>query len=107
MRTQHRNIAVHKVSEKNFRIDFTTYQSNTLKLFVNVRIYSEDESMGPPVNVKVQATVEGYLVTWEPPEFGKNLVRLYTVRWFRGPSEHLYGRAETTDTYYLGKRNLS
>lgn len=60
--------------------------------------------MGSPVNVRVQATVEGYLVTWEPPEYGKNLVRLYTVRWFRGPSEHLYGRAETTDTYYLGKR---
>lgn len=60
--------------------------------------------MGAPVNVRVQATVEGYLVTWEPPEYGKNLVRLYTVRWFRGPSEHLYGRAETTDTYYLGKR---
>ncbi|XP_072749945.1 protein borderless isoform X2 [Anoplolepis gracilipes] len=64
---------------------------------------SPQESMGPPVNVKVQATVEGYLVTWEPPEYGKNQVRLYTVRWFRGPSEHLYGRAETTDTYYLVK----
>ncbi|KMQ92911.1 protein turtle [Lasius niger] len=63
----------------------------------------QEESMGSPVNVRVQATVEGYLVTWEPPEYGKNLVRLYTVRWFRGPSEHLYGRAETTDTYYLVK----
>lgn len=60
--------------------------------------------MGAPVNVRVQATVEGYLVTWEPPEYGKHQVRLYTVRWFRGPSEHLYGRAETTDTYYLGKQ---
>ncbi|XP_024870972.1 protein borderless isoform X1 [Temnothorax curvispinosus] len=63
----------------------------------------EIEIMGPPRNVRVQATVEGYLVTWEPPFMGKNQVRLYTVRWYRGPSEHLYGRAETTDTYYLVK----
>jgi len=66
-------------------------------------IVADIEIMGPPRNVRVQATVEGYLVTWEPPDLGKNLVRLYTVRWYRGPSEHLYGRAETTDTYYLGE----
>jgi hypothetical protein len=58
--------------------------------------------MEPPRNVKVQATVEGYLVTWDPPLNGKNQVKFYTVRWFRGPSEFLYGRAETSDTYYLG-----
>ncbi|XP_076174776.1 borderless isoform X2 [Ptiloglossa arizonensis] len=63
----------------------------------------EDERMGPPQNVRVQATVEGYLVTWQPPAYGKDQVRLYAVRWFRGPSERLYGRAETTDTYYLVK----
>ncbi|XP_012062720.1 PREDICTED: protein turtle [Atta cephalotes] len=67
------------------------------------RSQQDTEIMGPPRNVRVQATVEGYLVTWEPPDLGKNLVRLYTVRWYRGPSEHLYGRAETTDTYYLVK----
>ncbi|XP_023287560.1 protein borderless isoform X2 [Orussus abietinus] len=64
---------------------------------------SEPESMGPPQNVRVQATVEGYLVTWDPPAYGTQYVRLYTVRWFRGPAEHLYGRSETTDTYYLVK----
>ncbi|XP_043252746.1 protein borderless isoform X3 [Colletes gigas] len=63
----------------------------------------EDERMGPPLNVRVQATVEGYLVTWEPPAYGKEQVRLYTVGWFRGPSERLYGKEETTDTYYLVK----
>lgn len=57
------------------------------------------------MNVRVQATVQGYLVTWEPPAYGKEQVRLYAVRWFRGPSEQLYGRAETTDTYYLGKNS--
>lgn len=70
-----------------------------LKIYINLDLV---EITGPPLNVRVQATVEGYLVTWEPPEYGKNLVRLYTVSWYRGPSEQLYGRAETTDTYYLG-----
>ncbi|XP_015173547.1 PREDICTED: protein turtle isoform X2 [Polistes dominula] len=63
----------------------------------------EEERMGPPRNVRVQATVEGYLVTWEAPLEGKGQVRLYVVRWFRGPAQHLYGRVETTDTYYLVK----
>ncbi|KAK2581280.1 hypothetical protein KPH14_008070 [Odynerus spinipes] len=62
----------------------------------------EEEKMGPPRNVRVQATLEGYLVTWEPPSEGVGQVRLYSVRWFRGPRQ-LYGLAETTDTYYLVK----
>ncbi|XP_031829317.1 borderless isoform X2 [Nomia melanderi] len=87
--------------------------SKTLRIFTHPTMFDEnsaseyrsppDERMGPPVNVRVQATVEGYLVTWEPPMYGKDQVRLYAVRWFRGPSERLYGRAETTDTYYLVK----
>lgn len=63
----------------------------------------EEEKMGPPRNVRVQATLEGYLVTWDPPSEGIGQVRLYIVRWFRGPTELLYGKAETTDTYYLVK----
>ncbi|XP_051155995.1 protein borderless isoform X1 [Leptopilina boulardi] len=63
----------------------------------------ESDFMGAPRNVRVQATVEGYLVTWESPVVGPELVRLYIVKWFRGTSDHLYGKAETTDTYYLVK----
>ncbi|XP_050573957.1 protein borderless isoform X2 [Bombus affinis] len=87
--------------------------SKTLRIFTQPSSIDEnsaseyrsppDDRMGPPVNVRVQATVQGYLVTWEPPAYGKEQVRLYAVRWFRGPSEQLYGRAETTDTYYLVK----
>lgn len=87
--------------------------SKTLRIFTQPNRIDEnsaseyrsppDERMGPPTSVRVQATVEGYLVTWEPPAYGKEQVRLYAVRWFRGPSERLYGRAETTDTYYLVK----
>ncbi|XP_043801712.1 protein borderless isoform X2 [Apis laboriosa] len=87
--------------------------SKTLRIFTQPNSLEEnsaseyrsppDDRMGPPLNVRVQATVQGYLVTWEPPAYGKEQVRLYAVRWFRGPSEQLYGRAETTDTYYLVK----
>ncbi|CAL7934633.1 unnamed protein product [Xylocopa violacea] len=87
--------------------------SKTLRIFTQPTSLDEnsaseyrsppDDRMGPPLNVRVQATVQGYLVTWEPPAYGKEQVRLYTVKWFRGPSERLYGRAETTDTYYLVK----
>ncbi|CAD1475363.1 unnamed protein product, partial [Heterotrigona itama] len=72
--------------------------SKTLRIFTQ-----PNDRMGPPLNIRVQAAVQGYLVTWEPPAYGKEQVRLYAVRWFRGPSEQLYGRAETTDTYYLVK----
>lgn len=65
-------------------------------------LFVDEELMSAPQNVKVQPTVEGYLVTWDPPSTGANQVRLYTVKWFRGPIDQLYGRAETSDTFYLG-----
>lgn len=76
---------------------------------MNYFIFGTDSSeyMGTPRNLKVQPTVEGYLVTWEPPDHGREHVRIYIVRWFRGPLEHLYGKAETTDTYFLGESKVS
>ncbi|CAD6233973.1 GSCOCG00007436001-RA-CDS [Cotesia congregata] len=63
---------------------------------------STQESLEPPQNLKVQVTAEGYLVTWDPPSNAN--IKLYVVRWFRGSTdEHLHGRAETTDTFYLIK----
>ncbi|XP_033230293.1 protein borderless isoform X2 [Belonocnema kinseyi] len=64
---------------------------------------ADSDFMGAPHNIRVQATIEGYLVTWDPPLIGPGLVRLYMVKWFRGSSDLLYGKAETTDTYYLVK----
>ncbi|XP_015108943.1 protein borderless isoform X1 [Diachasma alloeum] len=63
----------------------------------------EETNVEPPRNVRVQVTGEGYLVTWEPPVDGKDMIKSYTVRWFRDPAETLYGRAETVDTFYLVK----
>ncbi|XP_029043005.1 protein borderless isoform X2 [Osmia bicornis bicornis] len=87
--------------------------SKTLRIFTQPHNIDEnsvseyrspiDERMGAPLNVRVQATAQGYLVTWEPPAYGRDQLRLYAVRWYRGPSEKLDGRAETTDTYYLVK----
>ncbi|XP_012147466.1 borderless isoform X2 [Megachile rotundata] len=87
--------------------------SKTLRIFTQPHTIDEnsaseyrsppDERTGPPLNVRVQATAQGYLVTWEPPGYGRDQIRTYVVRWYRGPSEQLDGRAETTDTYYLVK----
>ena len=62
--------------------------------------------MGPPRNAKVQPTADGYLVTWDPPAYGKELVRYYSVKWFREPADQLYGRANTEDLFYLGTWNI-
>ncbi|XP_057335997.1 protein borderless isoform X2 [Microplitis mediator] len=63
---------------------------------------TQEEGLEPPKNLKVQVTAEGYLVTWDPPLNAD--IKLYVVRWFRGTTdEHLHGRAETTDTFYLIK----
>lgn len=68
------------------------------------RSTQDREILEPPRNVRVQVTADGYLVTWDPPLAGKDNVKLYIVRWFRGPAEeNLHGRAETTDSFYLGK----
>ncbi|OXU19625.1 hypothetical protein TSAR_016370 [Trichomalopsis sarcophagae] len=82
---------------------FTQPNSNLHNIASEFRSPKENDEVGPPRNVRVQSTAEGYLVTWDPPENGKEQVKYYTVRWFRGPSEHLYGRAVTPDTYFLVK----
>ncbi|XP_058803561.1 protein borderless isoform X1 [Phymastichus coffea] len=82
---------------------FTQPNSNNMNIASEFRSSKENDDVEPPHNVRVQPTVEGYLVTWDPPANGKDQIKFYTVRWFRGSSEHLYGRAETTDTYYLVK----
>ena len=64
--------------------------------------FTEPGDITQPQNVRVQPTAEGYLVTWDPPARGEEHVKYYTVRWFKGGSVEVYGRAETSDTYYLG-----
>ncbi|XP_068085284.1 uncharacterized protein [Anabrus simplex] len=63
--------------------------------------YGSFQQIGPPRNVSIVLTEEGYIVTWEPPEFGREALKVYTVRWTEGPREILYGRADTTDTFLV------
>lgn len=60
--------------------------------------------IGPPRNVTVEQTDAGdeFVVTWYPPEYGLETLRVYVVRWFREPGHLLIGSAETRETYYKG-----
>jgi hypothetical protein len=60
------------------------------------------QQIGPPRNVSVRLTSDGYLVTWQPPEFGRDELRAYRVRWTQASMEYFYGSAETQDTTFIG-----
>jgi hypothetical protein len=60
------------------------------------------QQIGPPRNVSVSLTTDGYLVTWQPPEFGNDELRVYKVRWTQASREYFYGSAETQDTTFIG-----
>lgn len=59
------------------------------------------QQIGPPRNVSVRLTADGYLVTWQPPEFGHDELRAYRVRWTQASIEFFYGSAETQDTTFI------
>lgn len=59
------------------------------------------QQIGPPRNLSVTLTADGYLVTWQPPDFGSDELRTYRVRWTQAPREYIYGSAETQGTSFL------
>lgn len=59
--------------------------------------------IGAPRNVTLHLTPNGYLVTWDAPDYGMQHLDVYKVRWFQGPDESLYGEANTRNNSYLGK----
>jgi hypothetical protein len=62
------------------------------------------QQIGPPRNLSVTLTADGYLVTWQSPEFGSDELRTYRIRWTQASREYIYGSAETQDTSFLGDR---
>lgn len=60
--------------------------------------------IGPPRNVSVEQTDAGdeFVVSWYPPEYGLEFLRVYVVKWWKEPGHFLMGTAETRDTYYKG-----
>nr|CAD7574650.1 unnamed protein product [Timema californicum] len=59
------------------------------------------QQIGPPRNVSVSPSRDGYLVTWEPPDLGMEDLLNYRVRWSQEGKEHLHGQAEVTTNRYL------
>nr|CAD7201704.1 unnamed protein product [Timema douglasi] len=59
------------------------------------------QQIGPPRNVSVSPSRDGYLVTWEPPDLGMEDLLNYHVRWSQEGKEHLHGQAEVTTNRYL------
>jgi hypothetical protein len=59
------------------------------------------QQIGPPRNLSVTLTADGYLVTWQPPDFGSDELRTYRLRWTQASREYIYGSAETQDTSFL------
>ncbi len=62
----------------------------------------------PPRNVTVteKPTGDGFVVSWDPPEYGIETLRVYLVRWYREPGRFLHGTAETRELYYTGNISI-
>jgi len=59
--------------------------------------------IGPPRNVFVDPRPDGFLVSWQAPDNGQDLLGLYIVRWYLEPEHTLAGTAETRNNYYTGE----
>ncbi|XP_077292450.1 borderless isoform X2 [Arctopsyche grandis] len=57
--------------------------------------------IGPPRNLTVALTADGYLLSWSPPNHGLDMLRVYVVRWSQGALGQIVNTAETTNNYYL------
>lgn len=62
--------------------------------------------IGPPRNLLVTAKPDGFLITWEPPEYGNDQLGLYIVRYFQQPEHKLVGEYETRNNYLTGKGRI-
>lgn len=58
--------------------------------------------IGSPRNVTLHLTPNGYLLTWDAPDYGLQHLDYYKVRWYQGPDEFLYGEANTRNNSYFG-----
>ncbi|KAL9929288.1 protein borderless isoform X2 [Glossina fuscipes] len=57
-------------------------------------------SLSEPWNLSAINNQQGWLLHWEHPVDGLDLLRHYTVRWWKEPEHHLVGTVETFDNYY-------
>lgn len=59
------------------------------------------------MTVTEKPTGDGFVVSWDSPEYGLETLRVYLVRWYREPGHFLHGTAETRENYYTGNVNRS
>lgn len=80
--------------------------SKTIKISTKGPLPDSEESeaierlapIGPPRNVSVHLTLEGYLVTWEPPDVGRDSLNFYRLRWSEeSKMDSLCGTVETKE----------
>lgn len=62
--------------------------------------------IGSPRNVSLHLTPNGYLLTWDAPDYGLQHLDYYKVKWFQGPDEFLFDEANTRNNSYFGKRKF-
>ena len=59
--------------------------------------------IGAPTNLSVNSKGDGFLVTWDSPDFGAEQLESYIVRWYLEPEHKLHGQGETRNNFYLGE----
>lgn len=104
---------------ENYKIKFFLLAEDYSEPEANSQMYSQ---IGPPRNLTVEKTPDGFLVQWEEPEYGMHGISFYIIRfvsfytfrseetsltlifrWFLEPEHKLHGQAETRNTNYTGK----
>lgn len=57
------------------------------------------EQIGPPQNIKIDHLVDSYHLSWDDPEYGKEILDSFIVRWYREPDHQLVGKEETRQKF--------
>lgn len=56
--------------------------------------------IGPPKgNIQLTHRPDSYLLSWEDPEYGKEILDSFIIRWYREPNHQLAGREETREKF--------
>lgn len=57
--------------------------------------------VGPPQNLTLHVNEYGeYVLTWERPDYGLDMLRYFILQWWQEPEHILYGTIETPDYSY-------
>ncbi|XP_075152898.1 borderless isoform X2 [Haematobia irritans] len=85
-------------NDDNIEGDLSSVQQSQQR--VNYPSSSGGNSLSAPWNLSAINNQQGWLLHWEQPLHGLDILRLYTVRWWKEPEHHLVGTVETFDNFY-------